>query len=171
MGYYDDCLEHKMGGWAKKNHKYISRTRKNGRWVYVYKAGNPNTENGFSTTYYDGPKVRRWDNDNSIRTDSVNRGSNQNLYDKLRKEATDNINKYGGRMDVYAGEGETPKEAVRNSMRSDKSAGKSKQLNQDAKVLRELKEDSAKAKVGKTMLKIKNIETIFKTKIKDIMNR
>lgn len=38
----------------------------------------------------------------------------------------------------------------------------------DAKNLRELKEETTKAKLGKAILKIHNIETILKTKIKDI---
>ena len=38
----------------------------------------------------------------------------------------------------------------------------------DAKNLRELKEETPKAKLGKAILKIHNIETILKTKIKDI---
>lgn len=37
MGYYDNYLEHKLGGWTRKNHKYISRERgKNGKWKYTY---------------------------------------------------------------------------------------------------------------------------------------
>lgn len=171
MGYYDDCLEHKMGGWAKKNHKYISRERKNGRWVYVYKAGNPNTENGFSYTYYNGPQASRWDNNNKLKTRMIDSGPGKDWYDNERKKTVDYINKYGGEMNIYAGEGKTPKEAVRNSIKADKRDGKNKQLVEDSKVLRSMKEDSAKAKVGKAMLKIKNIETVFKTKIKDIMKR
>lgn len=37
MGYYDDYLEHKLGGWTRKNHKYTSRYKdKKGKWRYVY---------------------------------------------------------------------------------------------------------------------------------------
>lgn len=37
MGYYDNYLEHKLGGWSKKNHKYTSRYKdKKGKWRYVY---------------------------------------------------------------------------------------------------------------------------------------
>lgn len=174
MGYYDkDYLEHKEG-WTKKNHKYISRIKKNGRWYYLYKAGNPNTENGFSYTHYNGPKAKRWDSDKSLMTFGRDRADlpgpfGPRTYDESRREVANNINKYGGRMDIYAGEGKTPKEAVRDSMRIDKSVGKNKQLNQDAKYLRELKEESPKAKVGSAILRLKNAETLLKKKVKDIL--
>lgn len=36
----DEYLEHaRKSGWTKKNHKYISRYKKNGKWFYVYKNG------------------------------------------------------------------------------------------------------------------------------------
>ena len=43
-----------------------------------------------------------------------------------------------------------------------------KKAQEDAKVLRKLREETPKAKLGKAILKIHNIETILKTKIKDI---
>ena len=35
----NDYIMHARSGWTKKNHKYISRTKKNGKWYYVYKNG------------------------------------------------------------------------------------------------------------------------------------
>ena len=32
-------LMHKKAGWQKKNHKYLDRFWKNGKWFYVYKNG------------------------------------------------------------------------------------------------------------------------------------
>lgn len=35
----EEYLMHKAKGWTKKNHKYLNRIWKNGKWFYVYKNG------------------------------------------------------------------------------------------------------------------------------------
>ena len=51
----DQYLMHAgVKGWAKKAHKYISRTWKNGKWFYTYKS----TGNGGSLKKYN--KIQDW---------------------------------------------------------------------------------------------------------------
>lgn len=37
----NDYIMHARSGWTKKNHKYISRTKKNGKWSYRYNNVKP----------------------------------------------------------------------------------------------------------------------------------
>ena len=152
MEYYDkDYLKH-SGAWRK--HKYITRKFKNGRWQYTYKLGDLKSENGF--TYTDS-KGRSDINDHRI-----------SGYEERRKDAINSLSNEGGSFEFYAGRRYSPIEAVRDSYVNNIKKGDKKKVQEDAKVLRELKEETPKAKLGKAILKIHNIETILKTKIKDI---
>ena len=140
MGYYDDCLEHKMGGWAKKNHKYISRERKNGRWVYVYH------DRAYKDTY---------------KKHYAEGKTPEEAMDVAYKNHKDDYDRYAD-----------PNYRTSNGSDGKKFASFELQnMSRIAKDKRDYQESnpSAKAKVGKAMLKIKNIETVFKTKIKDLM--
>lgn len=40
--YYSDSLYHGKKGWTKKNHKYITREERNGKYYYVYNEPSDN---------------------------------------------------------------------------------------------------------------------------------
>lgn len=152
MGYYDEYLEHGNRAWKK--HKYITREFKNGGWQYTYKLGDLKSENGF--TYTDS-KGHSYINDHRIGD-----------YEKRRKDAINSLSNEGGSFEFYAGRRYSPIEAVRDSYVNNTKKGDMKKAQEDAKVLRKLKEETPKAKLGNAILKIRNAETLLKTKLKDI---
>jgi hypothetical protein len=173
MEYYDkDYLEHRAKGWAKKKHKYISRKWMDGRWVYFYRKGDPKSENAYS--YQDTNKkfdpLNRAEGFDRVATNRWADKSDLDEYYKNRNKTMDKVKKYGGQIDIAAGINDgSPKNPVRDSMKANLVRGDKKKVARDAKYLRELKEESPKAKVGSAILRLKNAETLLKKKVKDIL--
>lgn len=141
MGYYDkEYLEHKMGGWAKKNHKYISRERKNGRWVYVYH------DKAFKDTY---------------KKHYVEGRTPEEAMDAAYKNHKEEYNEYAD-PNYRNSDGSDGKKFASYELQDMARIAKDKRAYQESN-------PSPKAKLGSAILKLKNAETLLKKKVKDIL--
>lgn len=73
-----DYLMHRGSGWTKKNHKYVSRYKKNGKWFYVYKNGKKYNKLQDWLGFDERDAFNKADNDYTDATKSV-----WNLWEKV----------------------------------------------------------------------------------------
>lgn len=90
----NDELMHRGTGWSKKNHKYIDRFWKNGKWFYVYKNGKKynRLQDWFGVDEHDAfiDSVKRWSDYNR---DFINNKSLSKEDYTRRTNASKELNK------------------------------------------------------------------------------